>query len=605
MAAGGVVSVTPVGPGQYRADFANGNSIPLMGKTGEDEYNRFLAQQSLSARGAVAGPGAGAPADEQSSALGTLGRAALLSNPITAGGLVAYEAGKRLLAPKTPEAPAERTGKTTVEEPKAQEKPSAAAEAPAAAAEALPDHPVSLGQTLEATDPATGKKFTGEAFRMPDGTVRVMRSGTAGSPGGLTALGKQTMAQYGHAMAASGEHSARAAEAQQIGVDIAVQDAEARQAFVQKQQELNLLEQHRQQDEERELQTKVAGLESKYELARQTFADARVDPTRIGKGGKNWLFGLSAALGAFGAGLARTPNFAMDFINARVADDIRAQEAEINVKGRDADNQLAGLTRSLGDLRLAKTAYKQLKLEEASLAGQRIAGQFKGQAIANNALMVSEQAAAEGIKVGEQRSREFVEHVMKEKLYYSQGSAGTRGGLYLTGTNELQGRKNLEADPASTDKELARAQARAELHPVESGRTEKISAFAAGIDSALKITSELEKRKVTEDVYDDPQSGLIDRASDMEGNADLRRETSRLASGYQAARGKSDKDAELAEQDATGSGSGRDRYHSAKSAVTTFARKAREELVTLPSNKQEELLAGMSAEARAAILGAK
>lgn len=458
-AGAGLTSVVPDGQGFYRATFANGNTVRLGGQTGQKLYDQQQAAIALSQ-----------PRDQPT-------------------------APEQVAPAPAPSRPGERVGSTVVGAPRGGQ-----AE-PAAAPEAEQTGPVKLGYTMKAIDPATGKEFEGEAIRQQDGSIGVFRAPTRGSPGGLTALGKQTMAQYAQAAVASGEHSAKAAEAQQIGVDIAVQDAEARQAFIQKQQELNLLEQHRQQDEERELQEKVSNLNAKYDLARQTFADARADPTRIGRGGKKWLFGLSAALGAFGAGLARTPNFAMDFINARVADDIRSQEAEINVKGRDADNQLATLTRSLGDLKLAKTAYRQLKLEEASLEGQRIAGQFKGQAIAANAMMVAEQAAAEGIKVGEQRSREFVEHVMKEKLYYRQGSAGSAGGIFSPQLGQIQAGQNLEKGrfELAKDKQALEKGAREEatkgkgLNANTAARVAQIDASLAALDRYKQMHTEMGK----------------------------------------------------------------------------------------------------------------
>ena len=561
-AGAGLTSVVQEGPGRFRATFANGNSIPLTGQTGQNLYDKQQAAVALSQpREQPTTPEQVAPAPQ-------------------------------------PSVPGERVGTTVVSEPQGgQAEPETAAQEQTG--------PVSLGYTMKSVDPTTGKEVEGEAFQMPDGSIGVYQAPRAGSPGGLTALGKQTMAQFAQSQLSAGEHGAKAAQAQQIGVDLAVQDAEARQGFIEEQKIQTQLELQKQADEEAAIQQKVAGLEASYQKASEAFRSARIDPDRYvkSKPGGNWILGLSAALGALGAGLARTPNFAMEFINARIADDVRSQEAEINVKGRDADNQLAGLTRALGDLKLAKTSYRQLKLEEASYEAQRVAGQFKGQQIANNALMVAEQSAAAGALESEKRVREFNEHVFKEKLYFRQGSAGTRGGFTRPQLGGVQAVKNLVTE--KTDKELARAEARAELHPVESGRTEKISAFAAGIDSALRITQQLEKRGVTDDVYDDPQAGPLDRLSGMEDNADLRRDTTRLASGYQAARGKSDKDAELAEQDAIGSGSGRDRYKSAQAAVESFAHKAREELVTLPPNKQQELLAGMSPEARAAITGQK
>lgn len=618
MAVGGVVNVAPVAPGQYRADFANGQSMLLTGKPGEDEYNRFQVAQSLGARGAVAGPGAGKEIteEEQGGALRTLGKVAALANPLTAGAVIANEAGKRLFGKNdAPEAPPAAPAAAK------QGASSAPATTPAAAQEAEPQQaapqatgPVSLGQTLEATDPATGKKFTGEAFRMPDGTVRVMRQGTPGSPGGLTALGKQTMQQYAEAQTLAGEHSAKAAEHQQTAVDLAVQQAEARQAYLEEQKIQTQLAMQQQADEEAAIQQKVTALEASHEKARQEFASARVDPDRYvkSKPGGNWILGLSAALGAFGASLARTPNFAMEFINGRIADDIRSQEAEINVKGRDADNQLAQLTKALGDLSLAKKSFRQLKLEEAAIEGQRVAGQFQGQQIANNARLVAEQAAAEGIRAGEERSRGFVEHVMKDKLYYRQGSAGTPGGFFLTGTSELQGRKNLEQVDDPRSKAAAEAAARA----VPAERTGAITGMASTIDAANRIEQNIAARNMGEDnTLDDPLSGGIDavvRAGSAVTGGDrvkrdnaLRADTFELARGLQQAYGKSDNDAQMADSQAAGSASAADRLRAARSTRERAIKGLRQELSTLQPNQQEALLSTMSPEARKAVLGQK
>jgi hypothetical protein len=605
MAAGGIVSVTPVGPGQYKTDFANGNSVLLTGAEGENQFNRFQAAQSLAmGPGAVAGPGAGPEPGEGPGILSGIanraGQALKAINPLVNPTGAVADATAAAMAP---DAPKERVGKTTLDAPTAQPAPggpTVPASAQAAAPGAESAGPVPLGYTMKAVDPATGKDIEGEAMKMPDGSIGVYRAPTRGSPGGLTSLGKQTMTQYGEAQQLAAEHSAKAAEAQQIGVDLAVQDAEARNAFVEEQKLQAQLEMQKQADEEAALQQKLVGLETSYETARQEFASARVDPDRYvkSKPGGNWILGLSAALGAFGAGLARTPNFAMEFISGRIADDMRAQESEINVKGREADNQLANLTRSLGDLKLAKTAFRQIKLEEAAYEAQRVAGQFKGQQIANNARMVSEQAAAEGIRAGEERSRSFVEHVMKDKLYYRQGSAGSAGGFLRPHLGGVQDVKTLQTPPKGPGAE-------AEARPVEGGRTEKISAYAAGITAALKVQENLEKRGVAADTFDDPATGAVDRVKNYSSNKDLNRNTDQLAAAYQAARGKSDKDADLAQKDAIGSGSGSDRTKAAAEGVEKFAAGIRAELVTLPPGKREEILGQMDPSVRAVVEGAK
>lgn len=421
-AGAGLTQVVQEGPDRYRATFANGNSIPLIGQAGKNLFEKQQAAIALSQpRAQPTSPEQVAPAP-------------------------------------APTQPGERVGSTVVSAPQPGQ---AEPEAPAAPApEQQQAGPQSLGYTMKSVDPATGKETEGEAFRMPDGSIGVFKAPTRGSPGGLTPLGKQTMEQYAEAQTMAAQHSAKASEFQQVGVDLAVKDAQAQQAYLEERRVQAMLEARDAAEEEAAIQQKVAGLEASYEKARQDFANARVDPDRYvkSKPGGNWLLGLSAALGAFGATLGRTSNFAMDFINARIADDVRSQEAEINVKGRDADNQLAQLTRSMGDLSLAKKAYRQLKLEEATIEGQRVAGQFKGQQIANTAAMVAEQAAAEGIRAGQEKSQAFVEKVMKDKLYFRQGSAGSPGGFMKPQLGGVQNVKDLhkeEAGEAGSAKSLS------------------------------------------------------------------------------------------------------------------------------------------------------
>lgn len=598
MPGGGLVNIAPVAPGQYRADFANGNNVLLTGKTGEDEFNRFQALRSLtSATGpnAVAGPGAGAALSDfqgaEEAQAEDAAREQIQQN---------LAAANTTVQGKLEPGAAPRMGNTTVVEPVGgQAEPEAAGQAAPAQAPQQATGPQSLGYTMKAVNPATGKEESGEAFRMPDGSIGIYRAPTKGTPGGFTPFGKQMIEQRTQAMQMAGAHSAEAAKYEQIGTQIAINDARARQANLEEAKVQAMLEARDAAEEEAAIQKEVAGYKASYEKARQEFADAKVDPNRYVNQtpGGNWILGLSAALGAFGAAMARTPNFAMDFINGRIADDIRAQEAAINVKGRDADNQLATLTRGMGDLQLAKKAYRQLKLEEASIESQRIANQYKGQEIAANAMKLAHQSAAESAKQGQANDQAFMEKAVTNKAYFRQGSTGSAGGFVRPQLSGVQDVKDLQATKGP--------QAEAEARAVESGRTEKVAAFSAGITAAIKIRNNLTNRGVEGDPVDDPTSGPLDFIGGYSANKDLARNTSQLAAAYQAGRGKSDKDAELAEQDAVGSGSGSDRVKAADEGIEKFAAGIRAELVTLPPGKREELLGQMAPEVRAAVEGRK
>ena len=63
---------------------------------------------------------------------------------------------------------------------------------------------------------------------------------------------------------------------------------------------------------------------------------------------------LGVAMAQFGGAFTGQPNVAMQFVNNQIDRSIRAQEAQINVKGNAADNMLADLTREMGSLSAAK-----------------------------------------------------------------------------------------------------------------------------------------------------------------------------------------------------------------------------------------------------------
>jgi hypothetical protein len=104
-----------------------------------------------------------------------------------------------------------------------------------------------------------------------------------------------------------------------------------------------------------------------YENIRDEAARGEVKPEQV-----SWMGHIGMALGALGAGLAHTPNFAMEMIHKKINDDIAAQRANIENKNRAADRSRMGLVEMrerFGDERTAEAAERARQIEQAKAAG--------------------------------------------------------------------------------------------------------------------------------------------------------------------------------------------------------------------------------------------
>jgi hypothetical protein len=123
------------------------------------------------------------------------------------------------------------------------------------------------------------------------------------------------------------------------------------------------------QDAEREAQDREAiyrADEEAYQEVSQQLKEKKIDPNRLFK--QRGLFGnlvsaIGVSLGAMGAALGRTPNFAMQQQQAAIARDIAAQEREIDSLGASAQNALAVMDRHYRDRSEAKIALHRLMNE--------------------------------------------------------------------------------------------------------------------------------------------------------------------------------------------------------------------------------------------------
>jgi hypothetical protein len=132
-------------------------------------------------------------------------------------------------------------------------------------------------------------------------------------------------------------------------------------------------------DQQRQLQRDMQAKQQRYDTERAKAASLvesaeqrKIDPDRLwhqrGAAG-NIALVLGQAMGAFGASINHTSNWAGELVNAQIERDIGAQEDEIKSGRISANNKLARITEQMGgDIEQAKSVLKEVHL--ASLDAQ-------------------------------------------------------------------------------------------------------------------------------------------------------------------------------------------------------------------------------------------
>lgn len=258
-----------------------------------------------------------------------------------------------------------------------------------------------------------------------------------------------------------------------------------------------------QQDLTTKLTERVRQDEAQYHQMRDAFRTSKPDPQRLFRakdGGTNVAMVLAAAvaqgLGAFGAALAGTPNFAQQIINSAIDRDIAAQQDEIAVKGAAADNALSDLLRRTGDLDQAKAMLRTIEHDWVAAQRAQTAAAAKTPEIM--------QRAAEWDLAEQQRMNDFFEdyrraslgkHTQRVSAEVAYPQAGSAGGFRAPNEKEIQARaKTLgdiqglqqgEAKIAKTQAETAQTRAEVAAGPKVEG-AENFNKARAAADSALE-----------------------------------------------------------------------------------------------------------------------
>ncbi len=433
-----------------------------------------------------------------------------------------------------------------------------------------------------------------------EGNVYRYDPGAPASKGGMVERGRtisggfERSPEYEAAMAGAAKDRRTALdlqnEANQVDTDQARQAAE---------EERIRLENEVIEANQRAAQTRagVEALEQKRAEALQTYASAKEDPKQAAKdvyGGKEGIWGLLSVIGGIGSAMSGQPDRVHQLVESGIERNIQAQRAAINIKRDNADNLLQELTRQTGDQKLAEMTLKDIQRQLAANALQRkgLLSQDK-----KNRATYLEASAILNEKVAKNADdyRIGAEGTVTKSMQNVPGSAGRAPGYQRLSLDD----SIKAADALNKLNKDAQPGAGEEMKPIPTERTEKISAMAESIDAADTIEEKLGNQSGE---IDDPTSGPWDSWSlsseSKRASNELDEETLRLAKGAQAARGKSDKDAELALEDASGNGSIDARKRGAERIRTQSAQKIAVELSTLTPAQRAAALRSMSPRAR-------
>ena len=363
------------------------------------------------------------------------------------------------------------------------------------AAPSVPDAaggPVQIPETaVQGQAPQQPQNVGFGVYRMPDGTLAERVGGRAA----VTKEQNERQATQGTAMPVSASETVRggfdpnqdflegmadvsiderAAADQRMERDMVVAEQAAQVA--RDQQVQAMAQQAEAQRQALAAEVRVSRDQQIKDAAFKDYAEARIDPNRMFRGSDGTAKAIGAALssglGAFGAALTKTPNFAMQLIDSAIERDIRGQEAEIAVKRQAADNALTDLTKSGLTMEQSKGLLRQLQKEYAAKqAATLVAGNQIPEVMQRHQEWMTEHQKQRLMfeeNYRQQSLGEATKAVASQVVYPQAGSAG--GYRRMTperAQNFAQGNKNLRKDDAPAGSATANAELDAAQGSVE------------------------------------------------------------------------------------------------------------------------------------------
>lgn len=316
---------------------------------------------------------------------------------------------------------------------------------------------------------------------------------------------------------------------------------------------------------------------------------------------------LAMALGGYAVGTGRAGrNMGMDMVNKLIDDavDDDRNKAEKRLKlGQSAKNDYERALTLYGDPEAAALEAKQRKL--ASTMGM-LQNQLASQSLDAMAKQRGEQLYAQAEQQYLQNAQQLYDQlngvVVKESINYKPEMVGGGGGMSLKQRikNAAETQTNLNIIEGKGDKPFQRS--------VEGDKLNDINGAMEAIDAADAVTRDLRVLGASSDI-DDPLSGPVDALAKVVGTGgtgrrtrqSLEANTARLARGIQQSLGKSDNDAKLADQMATGDGSAASRAAAAKTAREQAMGRLQSAMAGMTPQQRQSFLEGLPPERRAMV----
>ena len=479
MARGGILGVEELGPDKYRATLANGSTPIITGDAGRRAFEDFQRSQSAVGPNALAE----APRERKGTTVTDVPRGGQAEVPPAPGGEGAQPSGMvpggfaQDLAERPPAPPPKPAG------------------------------PTRLPYAAEGIDPATGQKVVGQAVMGADGSMQIFRPGSPGSKGGITKLGQGILDAREATNAAAAPLEQQAADARQRGVELAIQQNETDLAFKEKQRQDLLLQQQNEQDEVAAAEAHALDLQAKADKAAEDFANSRAPEQSTGQ---SILSTIGSAMGAFGAAIGKTPNFAGEFIQQLANNRMRKWEAETNIKGKRADNMLSRYKDALGDMKIAKAAVKATLLQQAAIEAEQSALSTKSEEIGNTWRAMSAAAQAAAVRAANEKDEAFKLSFYKDKMLNAPSVAGRAAG-FVPATQAAYGeRQDQQGNVVELDIKR-RAAEKAEQEAKAGGKVpDAVKKSVAEIDAAVQGIKNLEANDKAGDVsFLSPREGAF------------------------------------------------------------------------------------------------
>lgn len=325
--------------------------------------------------------------------------------------------------------------------------------------------------------PLYGTKGGGVVSRDPSGALIVRTPGTASTTqaqlqkkagqGVALPTGQATTVEGGFEPSSDYlEQKANAAIDQKFALN-KLNDAESeRAAAAQRFNDQRVADQAKSINTEQQRQAQIqAGVNTDLAQLQQAQAEqkaAKVDPDRMfrGAGGAARQIGMAIAsgMGAFGASMNHTQNFAQQVIDAAINRDVSEQEHELARRGATYQNALGQWIRSTGSLEMARSAVKIQQLEFAKAQADQIAGMNKTQEVqANHQLTVAGIDAKLADEFEAYRQASLGKHTQQVSAQIAYPQAGRAGTTRLATAEEVGADLGVQEKGATVAKTRAEA----------------------------------------------------------------------------------------------------------------------------------------------------